>query len=260
MTGENHFQKGGSLARKVVLSAGMPRAGSGWYYNLIHDLVVAAGGQDSRQVRRRFHLHKILTEVNCNIGSLSLSRLLPALIPAALGNTYTIKVHSGPTRTANLLMKRGWLRSTYIYRDPRDALLSAYEFGRRVLQERGRPNAFSRLSTIDIAIDYMADYLQHWQGWVECPYALVTRYEDLVEDYDGQVERLVGFLGLNAADGKIQGVIEQFRPGQGAAGQKGMHFSKGRLGRFRQELSAGQQERCSRLMGKSLERMGYPAG
>jgi hypothetical protein len=45
----------------------MPRAGSGWHYNLIHDLVVAGGGQDARQIRQRFHLERFLTEVNCNM-------------------------------------------------------------------------------------------------------------------------------------------------------------------------------------------------
>jgi hypothetical protein len=251
---------GRSPARTLVLSAGMPRAGSGWYFNLIHDLVVAAGGKDARQIRQRFHLGRILTEVNCNIGTLSLPRLGPAMIPVLLGNAYTIKVHSGPTPAAVFLMRRGWMAATYIYRDPRDALLSAYEFGRRVLQQRGRPNAFSRYSTIELAIEFMVDYLRHWQGWVECPYALVTRYEDLVADYDTQVARLVQFLGLDPRDGKIGAVTEQYRPGQGSVEQKGLHFSQGRLGRFRQGLSAEQQERCSRLMGPYLERMGYPTG
>ena len=35
----------------LILSVGMPRAGSGWYYNLTHDLIVSSGGQDARQVR-----------------------------------------------------------------------------------------------------------------------------------------------------------------------------------------------------------------
>ena len=86
----------------IILSAGMPRAGSGWYYNLTHDLVVAGGGSDTRQVRRRYHLGGVLTEVNCNIGALTPWRLLAVLPPSLLGNTYTIKAHAAPTapRTA----------------------------------------------------------------------------------------------------------------------------------------------------------------
>ena len=54
----------------IILSVGMPRAGSGWYYNLTNDLILATGGQDARQIRKKYHLGRILTEVNCNIGTL----------------------------------------------------------------------------------------------------------------------------------------------------------------------------------------------
>lgn len=50
------------------VSAGMPRAGSGWFYNIMHDLVVAMGGEDAREIRRRFLLQPILTEINCSFG------------------------------------------------------------------------------------------------------------------------------------------------------------------------------------------------
>ena len=35
----------------MILSVGMPRAGSGWYYNLTQDLVKASGGEDARIIR-----------------------------------------------------------------------------------------------------------------------------------------------------------------------------------------------------------------
>jgi len=167
-------------------------------------------------------------------------------------------LHSGPTRSARFFVQRGWMVPTYIYRDPRDALLSAYEFGRRVLEKRGRPNAFSRLSTIDIAIDFMTDYMRHWRGWVGCPDTLVTRYEDLLTDYETQAGRLARFLGLDASQENYREVIERYRPGQ--TDHQGIHFYKGKMGRFRNSLSEEQQARCSQLLGPYLEQMGYPAG
>ena len=65
----------------IVLSVGMPRAGSGWHYNLIHDLMKTAGAVDAREIRARFGLQKILTEVNCNIGVLSARRLARVAVP-----------------------------------------------------------------------------------------------------------------------------------------------------------------------------------
>jgi hypothetical protein len=31
----------------IILSVGMPRAGSGWYYNLTNELMLAHGAQDA---------------------------------------------------------------------------------------------------------------------------------------------------------------------------------------------------------------------
>ena len=129
----------------IILSVGMPRAGSGWHYNLVHDLMKTAGAVHASDIREKYRLQGILTEVNNNIGVLSARRLGMVTLPALMGNTFVIKAHAGPTSTSRFLQRLGLLRITYIYRDPRDAMLSAFEYGQRGLQ-RGRPNAFSHLT------------------------------------------------------------------------------------------------------------------
>lgn len=242
----------------LVISIGMPRAGSGWHYNLIHDLVVAGGGQDARQVRRRFRLEGILTEVNCNIGALTPRRLLAALVPSLLGNTYVVKAHAGPTPLARRLLRLGQVRATYIYRDPRDALLSSYEHGQRSRQA-GHENAFARLETFPQALDFMVEYVRIWQAWIEVPQVLSARYEDLLQEYDAQAGTLLGFLGLDGAYPAVRAVIEKYRPEQSRASeQRGLHFRKGKIGRFRQVFSAEEQAACAQAFAPYLERMGYP--
>ncbi len=238
----------------LVLSAGMPRAGSGWYYNLTHDLLLAAGGQDARQIRRRFWLGRILTEVNCNIGALTPLRLLPVMLPSLLGNTFAVKAHAGPKPLALTLIRRGMIRPAYIYRDPRGAALSAFEYGQRG-REKGRPNAFSHLTTLEDAIPFMLEYVRIWEAWMDCGQALHTRYEDLLSDYDAEAARLVAFLELD--EEAIQAVVEQYRPGREDRGQAGLHFSHGQAERFRSALTAEQLEDCEQAFGEVLERMGY---
>ena len=145
----------------IVLSVGMPRAGSGWHYNLIHELMKTTGCANAREIREQYRLQSILTEVNCNIGVLSLRRLGMVTVPALLGNTFVIKAHAAPTTWSRLLSTLGLLRITYIYRDPRDAMLSAYEYGQRAL-EKGRPNAFSHLSDFDKSLAFMEEYVRIW--------------------------------------------------------------------------------------------------
>jgi hypothetical protein len=240
----------------LILSIGMPRAGSGWYYNLTHDLVTATGGQDARWIRQRYHLGRFLTEVNCNIGALTPPRLLAVMLPAVLGNTFVVKAHAAPTPLALWLIQRGWARAAYIYRDPRDAMLSAYDNGQRALQ-KGRPNAFSFLTDFDTSVEFMLEYLRICEAWMSCPQVLHTRFEEFKDDYDSEAARLAAFLGLEADLPSVHAAIERYRPEVARIQQKGIHFNKGKSGRFREKFTLEQQEVVARKFGPYLLRMGY---
>jgi hypothetical protein len=240
----------------IYLSIGMPRAGSGWHYNLTHDLGLLAGATDAREIRRRYRLQSILTEVNCNIGVLSARRLGMIMIPHLRGETFTIKLHAGPTKWGNRLISRGVIVPTYIYRDPRDALLSAYEYGARA-RLAGKTNAFSHLLTIEDAIAFIAEYVGYAEQWLALPHCHALRYEDLKADYDHEAARLAEFLQLDPASPEARTVIEKYRPEQAARGDKGLHFVKGVSGRYREQLTAAQQELCRAALGDALARLGY---
>jgi hypothetical protein len=239
----------------IVLSVGMPRAGSGWHYNLVHDLMKTTGCAEAREIRVRYGLQHILTEVNCNIGVLSARRLALVTLPVLMGNTFVIKAHAGPTSGSRLLQRLGLLRITYIYRDPRDAMLSAYDYGQRALQ-KGRPNAFSHLTDFQKSLDFIMDYARIWEKWVQEKEVLVARYEDLLTNYEHEVMRLVQFLKLNGSKPEAQEVIDGYRPAA-AEGQQGLHFYKGKIGRFREAYSAEEQAILNRKLRPYLERMGY---
>lgn len=239
----------------IVLSVGMPRAGSGWHYNAIHDLMATTGCADARDIREKYRLQKILTEVNCNIGVLSARRLAMVTVPALAGNTFVIKAHAGPSTWSRLLEMIGLLRVTYIYRDPRDAMLSAFDFGQRALG-KGRPNAFSHLTDFQKTLDFMTEYVRIWEKWMGEKMPLIARYEDLLLNYDAEVNRLVGFLKLDGSRPEVQAVIEQYRPEKGE-GQQGLHFFKGRIGRFRESYSADEQKIMAERFGGALRKMGY---
>lgn len=239
----------------IVLSVGMPRAGSGWHYNLIHDLMKTTGCAGAREIRERYRLQSVLTEVNCNIGALTPRRLGLVLIPALTGNTFVIKAHAGPTSASRLLSAVGMLRVTYIYRDPRDAMLSAYDYGQRALA-KGRPNAFSHLSDFQKSLDFILEYARIWEKWTREKNVLIARYEDLLTNYDAEAARLIQYLSLDAEKPEVKEVVERYRPGA-AEGQQGLHFYKGKIGRFREAYNLEQQEILKEKLGPYLVRMGY---
>lgn len=239
----------------IVLSVGMPRAGSGWHYNLIHDLMKTTGCADAQDIRKKYGLQKILTEVNCNIGVLSPRRLAMVTLPALLGNTFVIKAHAGPSSASRFLAKLGLLRITYIYRDPRDAMLSAYDYGQRAL-EKGRPNAFSHLSDFEKSVDFMMEYVRIWEKWMNEKNVLVARYEDLLMNYEVESAKLVEYLKLDANKPEVRAVIDQYRPGSND-GQQGLHFYKGKVGRYKESYTSEQKRVLLTKLVEYLKRMGY---
>lgn len=241
----------------IVLSVGMPRAGSGWHYNLVHDLMATTGCDDARDIREKYGLQNILTEVNCNIGVLSLRRLIMVARPAVLGHTFVIKAHSAPTPWAKAMLQGGLMHATYIYRDPRDAMLSAYDYGKRVLEKQGRPNAFSHLTDFQKTMDFFTEYVEGWEKWMQVPGVLKSRYEDLLQNYDTETGNLVSFLGLNSADEAVRTVVEKYRPAGQAQGRQGTHFFKGQIGRFRERYSEQEQKTLADKFGVTLQKMGY---
>ncbi|HEX2993503.1 MAG TPA: sulfotransferase domain-containing protein, partial [Anaerolineales bacterium] len=236
-------------------SIGMPRAGSGWHYNLVHDLMKTTGCADAREIRERYRLQHILTEVNCNIGVLSPRRLGMVALPALVGNTFVIKAHSGPTSASRLLQRLGLLRITYIYRDPRDAMLSAYDYGQRAIK-KGQPNAFSHLTDFPKSVDFILDYVRIWEKWMREKNVLIARYEDLLTNYDREASQLVAFLKLDGNNPEVRKVVDSYRPGA-AEGQQGLHFFKGKIGRFRDSYSPEEQAILRERLGTYLQRMGY---
>lgn len=237
--------------RRLILCIGMPRAGSGWHYNLIHDLVVAVGGQNAREIRRRYRLGRVLTEVNCNIGALSTHRVALVMWPVIFGNVFAIKTHAEPRLLARQLIRSGHIRATHIYRDPRAALLSAYEYGQR------GATGFSHLKTFEQAVDFMLDYVHKWEEWILFDRLLHVRYEDLLSNYDEEIARLSSFLRIDQDAPAVQTIIEQYRPGQVQQDHQGLHFFKGQPERFRSAMTPGQLETCNQAFAPYLEKMGY---
>ena len=112
------------------------------------------------------------------------------------------------------------------------------------------------LTDFQKSLDFILDYVRIWEKWVKEKDVLIARYEDLLTDYDAEVERLVQFLKLDKGNLDVQKVIAGYRPGA-AEGQQGLHFYKGKIGRFRESYSLEQQALMNEKLGRYLERMGY---
>lgn len=245
----------------IVLSAGMQKAGSGWYFNMINDLLVAAGYQDIRALRDRYRLHPILKYYNCNVGRPILPKLALLLVPHLMGNTFVVKTHSGPTRSLRYLMSWNQARATYIYRDPRDAAISAYDHGQK-LRQQGETHSFARLESGEDLLQAVEEWLAIWDEWMRCEGVLTTRYENLLAEPLNEMQRLADFLSIEVPGQELSRIVETYQAKRASREKDthlglAVHFHKGVAGRFREVLSEQELARYNERFAGHLSRMGY---
>ena len=123
----------------IVLSAGMQKSGTAWFFNITNDMLIAAGFDDVRKIREQFGLQSILLYHNCNIEDLAAKKMSRVIIPHNQGHTFVVKTHSGPSPSLLSLISENIIKAAYIYRDPRDVVLSVMDHGQNQKQ-RGNPH------------------------------------------------------------------------------------------------------------------------
>lgn len=241
----------------IVVSAGMQKSGTGWYYNITNDLLMAAGHQSAQDVRDQFHLEPILKYGNCLIGDLTFPKLSRVAIPHFMGKTFVIKTHSQPTRTLRYFMNLGIAKATYIYRDPRDVVLSALDHGEKSRNLGKTDVAFARFDSLKTSVKSTARWLRNWESWMGYKNVLVIRYEDLVADSMAEAERLVDFLKIDVPTEKVQQIVASYQPDAPEFRKGAVHFNKGIVGRFREAMSEEELKLCKKYFKDYPERMGY---
>jgi hypothetical protein len=249
---------------QLLLLSAMPRSGSTWILRFLNELWILKGADDYVAIRSQYHLDKYMT-VGSALIELSFPRFLPVLRPLFGGHSFTVKTHGCPTGQTMGSLSDWSLRyldgsqrllSIYLYRDPRDVVLSGYEYGRRSI-ERGKPNAFAKtFETIEIGIHWVDHYMHTcYPYWRRAVNTLQVRYEDILSGFEAQSERILDHLGLDKHSQEVQVLLEKYQPG--ATPQVGTHFFKGEVGRFRQELLPEQLNLFEQHFAPYLDEMGY---
>lgn len=244
----------------IVVSASMKKAGSGWYFNMTNDLLVAGGFADAREVRERYRLHAALRGGNCQVNRSSRYHTARLFLPHLRGHTFVVKSHGRPSRSVRGLLALGVMKATYIYRDPRDVVLSILDHGRRLREDGNQANAASALHSIEDAVRYVRRLLGIWERWDECSGVLTVRYEDLVRDPSGELDRLATFLQVEVAPRVLAGIVRSYEPGSRSDEDRhNIHFNRGVVRRFEGSMTDGERALCDRHFGPYLPRMGYAA-
>lgn len=243
----------------IVISVGLMKSGSGLYFNLANDLLIASGGADVRELKARFGLQEILKNYNCNVGAMNPDSLKPLLELHEKGLNFVIKTHAGPQPYIWEWMERGVIMATCIVRDPRDVVISAMNHGRRII-ENGENHSFASCSTFEKAVPAVMDWMAQILLWLESAYRdriLYVRYETLIREPLQELQRLADYLRIRVSGDLLKRICSRYDPAGLSVMQKNfLHFDVGRAGRYR-ELPEPQAELLNREFAPYLLKLGY---
>ena len=239
----------------IIMNVGMPRSGTLWRYKLIRDLVIASGGKDGVQIRNKYFLQPFIGLPNADLNTITAKRLLPASIPSILGESYVLNSHAGPTNFSQYLIKTGNMKVIYGFRDPRDCILSILEYSGRALPQYSA--SFLKVQTVEDAIKFMEVYLEIWEGWRETENTLILRYEDMIENYDSCIERIISYLDLKLPGSKLSLIKSIYLPKQKPKEGVKIHFEHGKVNRFRDNFNQNELETLNNSYQQLLIKMGY---
>jgi hypothetical protein len=251
-----------------VLCAGMQKSGTAWYFNLINEILVSSGYESVRSIRKKYRLKSVINipnDYDCWIGEHNLFRLGRLAIPHFFGETYVIKSHRRPTAALRLFIRLGIARVTYIYRDPRDVVISSLDHGKKMRESGNYSNRLAKLYTIEEAALYVERLLKIWDEWMrfnKVSEVLIVRYEDLCVDTIGQLLRFIDYTSLDISHTQLCKIVKSYskdRNRNHLKQMKGLHFNKAVVGRFRKVMNEDQVELLQQRFGKHLQQMGYSA-
>lgn len=247
---------------RIVVVAGMQKSGTGWYYNLVNDLIEAGGGHNARQVREKHNLWKLLGKWHTpGLARPFFWRVRPLEALRRQGYSFAFKTHKPPRWLMRRYMDQRKFRAVYIYRDLRDVVVSAYDHGVKSRANGNLPiRGFARLTSINRTIGWVCLHLiPVWKIYTGRDDVLVVRYEDLKADTEGVLRRTADFLELTVSDEKIGEICDAYQPDRVKADKvrKTLHLNKAIVGRYRKSLTPEQIAKCNRRFGRYLEKMGY---
>jgi hypothetical protein len=239
----------------LIVSAGMPKSGSAYFYNVLNGLLVAAGFPDARAIKDKYGLTGVMRWHNNNV-DVRLSLLLRLWLISRREGPFVVKTHAAPQPGMRLLTSLRWIRVVYTYRDPRDVLLSAIDHGQKIL-EAGEDHTFASLVVFDKAFAAVQTWLETWRAYHAMPNVLGVKYEDLLADPIRTLRDCEAFLDLDVTDEARTAVLWQYNRDNPQAVREQMHLNKAVAFRYRTEMSPDQRRRFRDALGNTLRAMGY---
>lgn len=226
----------------IVLCYGLQKSASSFCYQLICDVLEAAG--HPQQEFRTGPLQTIPKTTRGGLVSTSWDCFGSLVDLVGKEKWVAVKTHGSMTPKIEALLELGWVKSFASHRNLEDASLSLFEHAQRQ-REAANPQdmGFAHLENLEQAIDHIAEQAPRMQQWISHPKVKPISYELLRSDPARVCGLISSQLGLNV---DISELLKEYSN----ASRKIENFNKGEPNRFSKIATEAQKRLAAERFGE----------
>ena len=241
----------------LIISAGMPKSGSTYMFHLLNGLAMAAGSGDSVTFRTKHALEDVLGKPNNFVVRIPARLLARLWLVAARERRFVVKTHDPLGLATRLAARFLGVRVVYTFRDPRDCLLSALDYGVK-LRERGAGDTyFGRMHSFDDVFPEVKRWIAIGKAYESVPGVLRVKYEDLLATPDDILQRCARHLRVSMDENARAQLLWSCSRDNPEVGRMRMPLNKAVAFRYRTEMPQEQRQRFQDELGEALTGMGF---
>jgi hypothetical protein len=209
------------------------------------------------------------SEANSNLVEPAILRRISALGPGDIAYAY---LHARQPYLSELTRQE--VAAFFVYRDPRDMLVSHVYYATELYPGHGMHAYYNRLPSMEerlnAAIEGVSEKgselspirekYDHYLGWLDQPELLSLRFEDLVLKREAALAQILdhlakaGFSPQKSREEAIASLSSAIAP------RKSGTFRRGQPGEWREHFTAENIARFKLAAGDLLQRLGYETG
>jgi len=186
--------------KMIILSSSLPKSASTIFATYIEDIVAASGRRNGQGALKKLVGGRYVDKISPGLAV----RLLPA---AYLQGDMVLKSHCAPNRTVRWMIAARQLKALYIFRDPRDVVLSAMDHRKRLGDSDSGNSAFGKFTDLAAGCDGVIGYARVWREWKNYGCAGFFRYEDLMTGPFAVLQKVCRYLDIEIKDQAIKDII-----------------------------------------------------
>jgi hypothetical protein len=171
-------------------------------------------------------------------------------------------------------LSRDGIASIFVYRDPRDMIVSHVFYATEIFQEHGMHDYYTKkLSTMEERINaaiggvnedglYLIGVRERYEshiGWLDEPDILCVRFEDLRENQDHAFDVILDYLATKGFQPRVSRYDAKASLGKAVQPKKSGTFRSGKVGDWRQHFTQKNIDFFKQSTGNLLVRLGYEA-